>query len=63
MKSLKRYCPECDLDTSQRIEKSNSTDDSKGIEVYICDRCGECTGYVENETLFTKLKLSIKDGD
>ncbi len=55
MKSIKRYCPECDCDTSQKIELIQSGG-HEGMMVYICNRCGESIGFVEDEMFLAKTK-------
>ncbi len=55
MEPIKRYCPECDYDTSQRIELLQS-DGQEGMKVYICNKCGESIGFVEDEKFLSKTK-------
>ncbi len=55
MEPLIRYCPECDYNTSQRIEPLESNG-QEGMSIYICNQCGESIGYVEDEKFLSRTR-------
>lgn len=53
------YCPNCKQNTHQRIDLLNPDKPSEG-EIYVCNNCGESTGFRDKESADEQLYMDIE---